>query len=145
MKWITRISAAIFLLVVVSSCTKGLFFDGKKVQPVMIIDMGDMYSTYNMTNAEKEEVSRQLNNKALLDEIIRYSKETMWPDAVNTLDERLNSRVTMMKYRFYKVATLGNKTIVTIPQNKNKHMPPGFIPGGPMYMIFVTTAVVVKK
>lgn len=126
------------------SCNKGFFFDGKKIKAVLITDLGEMYSTYNFSSSEKEELGRQLNNKALIDEITRYSKESTWPDAVNTLDERLNSRSTMMKYHFYKVAVLGNKTIVSIPKDMNGHMPAGFRPNGPMYMIFASSVVAGK-
>lgn len=124
-----------------TSCNKSFFFDGKKVQQAVVTDIGEMYSTYNMSSSEKEELGRQLKNKSLVDEISRYSKESTWPDAVNTLDERLNKRTTMMKYHFYKVATIGNKTIVSIPKDKNSHMPAGFIPNGPMYMIFSSAVI----
>lgn len=133
-----------FLSFIVVSCNKSFFFDGKKIREVMITDLGEMYSTYNFNSSEKEELGRQLNNKALVDEITRYSKESTWPDAVNTLDERLNSRTTMMKYHFYKVAVLGSKTIVSIPKDKNGHMPAGFRPNGPMYMIFASSVVAGK-
>ncbi|MEQ1798113.1 MAG: hypothetical protein ABL872_09180 [Lacibacter sp.] len=142
----SNIKYLLFVAVLIgfSSCNKGFFFDGKKIKAVLITDLGEMYSTYNFSSSEKEELGRQLNNKALIDEITRYSKESTWPDAVNTLDERLNSRTTMMKYHFYKVATLGNKTIVSIPKDKNGHMPAGFRPNGPMYMIFASSVVAGK-
>jgi len=129
------------LLIGFSSCNKGFMIDGKKAHQVIITDIGEMYSTYNMSSSEKEELGRQLNNKSLVDEISRYSKEGMWPDAVNTLDERLNNRSAMMKYHFYKIATLGNKTIVSIPKEKNGHMAAGFIPNGPMYMVVASSVV----
>jgi len=142
----SNIKYLLFVAVLIgfSSCNKGFFFDGKKIKAVLITDLGEMYSTYNFSSSEKEELGRQLNNKALIDEITRYSKESTWPDAVNTLDERLNSRSTMMKYHFYKVAVLGNKTIVSIPKDKNGHMPAGFRPNGPMYMIFASSVVAGK-
>ncbi|MBK8088997.1 MAG: hypothetical protein IPK31_14245 [Chitinophagaceae bacterium] len=142
----SNIKYLLFIAVLIgfSSCNKGFFFDGKKIKAVLITDLGEMYSTYNFSSSEKEELGRQLNNKALIDEITRYSKENTWPDAINTLDERLNSRSTMMKYHFYKVATLGNKTIVSIPKDKNGHMPAGFRPNGPMYMIFASSVVAGK-
>ncbi|MFT3843932.1 MAG: hypothetical protein QM725_02680 [Lacibacter sp.] len=143
MKSVYSVIVLAFLITSFTSCSK-FFFDGKKASPVMITDMGEMFSTYNLSNSEKEEILRQLNNKALLDEIIRYSKESMWPDAVNTLDERITGRVTMMKYHFYKVATFGNKTIVAVPKEKNTHVPAGFVPTSPMYIIFVSSVVVGK-
>lgn len=133
----------VFLAIsVFSACSpKGFMYDGKKADQVTIRDMGEMYSTYNISSSEKEELSRQLKNQSLVDEIVRYSKESTWPSAVNTLDERLSNRSTMMKYHFFKVAKIGNKTIVTIPQSENKHMPAGYVPNGPMYMIFASSVV----
>ncbi len=141
------IQQAILLVVLVSSftaCSKSFMIDGKKARQVTVSDLGEMYSTYNMSEAERREVSAQLNNKALLDEIIRYSKENTWPDGVNTLDDRLNSRTTMGKYNFYKVATFGSRTIVSVPKEKNQHMPASFIPSGPMYMIFASSVIDTK-
>lgn len=99
-------------------------------------DMGDLFSTYKLSDTDKKELSNQLQNKALLDQIVTYSKEENWPDAVNTLNKRLNARTTMMKYRFFKVGSIGNKTIVSVPADKNRHMPYGFVPAGVMYMVF---------
>jgi hypothetical protein len=136
----------LLLLVAVSftACTKGFYIDGKKAQAVKITDMGEMYSTYNLSQAEKTEVSRQLNDKSLLDVIIRYTKEGTWPDAINTLDDRLENRKTMERYNFYKVASFGNKTIVSAPAEKNQHMPAAYIPQGPMYIIFSSSVVAGK-
>lgn len=143
-----RLINKFFLLTVLlsgfTSCNKGFYFDGEKAKEVIISDMGEMYSTYNMSSSEKEELGRQLNNKALVEEIIRYSKENTWPDAVNTLDERISNRTAMMKYHFYKAGTVGNKTIITIPKAKNGHMSASFIPTGPMYMIFASSVVANK-
>ncbi len=136
-------SAAFILICFIFSCSpKGFVFDGKKLQKVTISDLGEMYSTYNVSAKEKTELSNQLTNKDLVDEIIMYAKETKWPDAVNTLEKRLNVRQIMMKYHFFKVATIGgDKTIVSIPKDKNKDMPAGFVPDGPMYMIFASSVV----
>lgn len=144
MKLIYKFCFAFFLVAFISSCNKGFYFDGQKAKEVSISDMGEMYSTYNMSNAEKDELGRQLNNKALVDEIVRYSKENTWPDAINTLDDRINNRALMSKYHFYKVGTIGNKTIVTIPKEQNTHMSASFIPAGPVYIIFASSVVVNK-
>ena len=144
MKTVQRAFVFLLLVSVFTACSKSFMIDGKKARQVAVTDLGEMYSTYNMSDAERREVSAQLNNKALLDEIIRYSKETTWPDGVNTLDDRLNSRTTMAKYNFYKVATFGNRTIVSIPKEKNGHMPASFVPTGPMYMIFASSVIEMK-
>jgi hypothetical protein len=142
----TMKSGIVLLLVVltVTACTKGFYIDGKKATTVKITDLGEMYSTYNLSQAEKTEVTRQLNNKSLLDEIVRYAKENTWPDGVNTLDDRLANRKIMERYNFYKVASFGNKTIVSVPAEKNQHMPAAYIPQGPMYIIFASSVVASK-
>ena len=103
--------------------------------------MGDLYSTYKFTDADKQELSSQLQNKELVNQIITYSKEENWPDAINSLDKRLKARATMLKYHFYKVASFGNKTILTLPPQKNRHMPYGFVPAGTMYMVIKSSSV----
>lgn len=144
MKHIKYLSLVISLFIFITSCSSAFKFDGKKVPQVMITDLGEMYSTYNLSENEKTEIRNQISSEALLNEMMRYSKETMWPEAVNSLDERLKVRTTMMKYNFYKVASFGNKTIVSVPKEKNKHMPAGFIPDGPMFIIFASSVVTGK-
>lgn len=144
MKHFKYLPLVISLFIFISSCSSAFKFDGKKAPQVMITDLGEMYSTYNLSESEKTEIRKQVSSEALLDEIMRYSKEVMWPEAINTLDERLKVRATMMKYNFYKVASFGTKTIVSIPKEKNKHMPAGFIPDGPMFIIFASSVVAGK-
>ena len=144
MKTVQQAFLFLVLVCAITACSKSFMIDGKKARQVAVTDLGEMYSTYNMSDAERREVSAQLNNKALLDEIIRYSKETTWPDGVNTLDDRIGSRTTMAKYNFYKVATFGNRTIVSIPKEKNGHMPASFVPTGPMYIIFASSVIKMK-
>ena len=124
------------------SCTSRKFqFDGKKTQEVTVADMGDLYSSYSFKQSDKAELSSQLNNKELVNQVVTYSQEQNWPDAVNTLEKRLGARNTMLRYRFFKVGVIGNKTVVAVPASKNRHMPYGFVPAGAMYMIFKTEAI----
>jgi USP8 interacting len=129
-----------FLFLIASCTPKAYVFDGRKLQEVTVSDMGDLFSTYKLTDADKKELSEQLKNKAMLDQILTYSKEENWPDAVNTLNKRLSARTTMTKYRFFKVGAIGNKTIVSVPAEKNRHMPYGFVPAGVMYMVFKSSS-----
>jgi len=143
MKYTSRL--LIILLVFIASCSpKGFMFNGKSAQQVKITDIGELFSTYNFSSEEKQQLNNQIKNADLVNEIITYAKEDAWPDAINTLDERLKVRPTMLKYNFYKVATAGTKTIVVVPADKNKHMPSGFVPKGPMYMVFASKAVISK-
>lgn len=131
---------------VFTACTPaGYMFDGKKIPGVTISDIGDLYSTYNLGSQEKQQLGNQLKNQSLLNEIVTYSKESQWPDAVNSLEKRLKVRATLAKYNFYKVASIGTKTIVSVPVEKNRHMPQGFVPTSPMYMIFSSSVVLSKN
>jgi hypothetical protein len=132
----------LFVFVALAGCSSRQFlFDGRKTQEVTIADMGDLYSNYSFKQSDKVELSSQFNNKELVNQVVTYSQEQNWPDAVNTLEKRLNARTTMLRYRFFKVGVVGNKTIVAVPAAKNRHMPYGFVPAGAMYMIFKTDAV----
>lgn len=132
-----------FLLVLffISCSPKSFRFDGKKLQQVAVTDMGDLYSTYKFTEADKQELGAQFQNKDVVSQIITYSKEENWPDAINSLEKRLKARATLLRYRFYKVAVIGNKTILTLPPQKNRHMPYGFVPAGIMYMVIKSSSV----
>jgi hypothetical protein len=128
-----------------SACIPSKFsFDGKKVKEVEVTDIAELYPTYKLTKDDRQELSSQFSNKSLVDQIATYSLEENWPDAVNTLNERLKVRATMLKYHFYKVGTFGNKTVVAVPASKNRHMPVGFVPAGAMYMIFKNNVVIPK-
>ncbi len=138
-------SVIVFVLLVFVSCSqKGFVFDGKKVQEVKVADMGDLYSTYIFSKDDQTQLSSAFNNKSLVSDISAYSKEKNWPDAINTLEKRLQVRPTMLQYHFYKVATLGNKTIVALPPDKNRHMPAGFVPATTIYMVFAGKTIIGK-
>lgn len=144
MKHTNRLLTILFLVVVASCSPKGFMFNGKSAPQVKVTDIGELFSTYNFSSEEKQQLNSQIKNAELVNEILTYAKEDAWPDAINTLDERLKVRPTMLKYNFYKVATAGSKTVVAVPADKNKHMPSGFVPQGPMYMVFASKAVVSK-
>lgn len=136
-KWIL-----FFILITASGCSSRYFlFDGKKMQEVTVTDMGDLYSNYSFKQSDKTELASQFNNKELVNQIVTYSQEQNWPDAVNTLEKRLTARTAMLKYRFFKVGVMGGKTVVAVPAGKNRHMPYGFVPAGAMYMVFKSSAV----
>lgn len=138
-------TTSFLLLLLMSSCISASYqFDGKKLKEVTVTDLADLYSTYKLTRSDREEITLQLNNKGLVDQIATYSLEENWPDGINTLNKRLRERASLQRYHFYKVATCGNKTILAVPADKNRHMPTGFVPAGAMYMIFKSSAVAAK-
>ncbi|MFN4285923.1 MAG: hypothetical protein ACK4E8_08155 [Lacibacter sp.] len=141
-----RIAAVPALLVLLVSCSpKGFVFNGKKLPEVTITDMGDLYSTYRITEQEERQLTSQLKNAALVQEIKTYSQESYWPDAIKTLQKRIDARSTLSNYKFYKLAVLGTRTLVVVPPEKNRHMPQGFVPPTNMYMFFNARSVISKK
>ncbi len=138
-------SYLLFIVILVSSCSpKGFVFDGKKLQQIQVADVGDLYSTYNFSKEDQTQLSSSFSNTSLVSDIEAYSKEKNWPAAINTLEKRLQVRPTMLQYHFYKVATLGNKTIVALPADKNRHMPAGFVPATTIYMVFASKTIISK-
>jgi hypothetical protein len=142
-KLIQRASLMVMIVFYFTACLSSKFvFDGKKLSEVSVTDIAELYATYKLTKEDRQELSTQLSNKSLVDQIATYSLEENWPNAINTLNERLKVRSAMLNYHFYKVGTFGNKTVVAVPASKNRHMPEGFVPAGAMYMIFKSTAVI---
>jgi USP8 interacting len=129
-----------------SACVTSNFqWDGKKLKQVSVTDLAELYSTYKLTKDDRKELATQLTNQSLIDQIATYSLEENWPDGINTLNKRLKERSNLQRYHFYKVATCGNKTVLAVPADKNRHMPQGFVPAGAMYMIFKSSAVTSKQ
>ena len=143
MKFFSRFLVPVIFLLFACS-PKGFLFDGKKLPEVSISDLGELYSTYKFTSQDEQQIKSQLKDQSLFSEIKTFTNEEKWPSGVNTLDKRLNARSTMKNYHFYKVATIGTKTIVVVPMEKNKHMPSSFVPTAPMYMVFASKVVMLK-
>jgi hypothetical protein len=118
--------------------------DGRPLQEVTITDFGLLHSTQTLEASERAEVLRQLKSPERLEEVQTYAHERSWPAGVATLDARSDSRPTMARYRFFKVASFGTLTIVAVPAALNRHMPSAFVPGSPMYMLFDSRAVAPK-
>jgi hypothetical protein len=143
MKFMLRLLIPVWFLVL-ACAPKGFVFDGKKLPEVTVSDLGELYSTYKFTAQDQQQIKNQLKDQSLLPEIITFSHEEKWPAGLNTLEKRLAARSTIQKYHFYKVATIGAKTVLLVPADKNRHMPSNFIPSGPMYMVFSSKVVLMK-
>jgi hypothetical protein len=133
-----------FSILLIACSPKGYVYNSRKLQKVTITDFGELYSTYDLSSKEKKELKKQLKDQTWVDEIVEYSNEENWPEAIQELDDRLENRPTIKKYNFYKVATIDSKTIVIAPEDKNMHMPYKYRPAGSFYMIFNSDAVKVK-
>jgi USP8 interacting len=143
-KWLTP--GIILTFIFLNGCLSGSFlYDGKKLKEVYVSDMAELYSTYKLTREDKKEIATQLTNQTLLESISTYSLEENWPISINTLNKRLNERANLKLYHFFKIATCGNKTILAIPADKNRHMPQGFVPASTIYMIFKSSAITEKR
>ena len=103
-----------------------------------------MYATYTLTAQEEQQLAAQLRNAALVQEIKTLSQEGAWPDAINTLQKRIEVRSTLTSYKYYKLATVGTRTLVVVPAENNRHMPAAFVPKNDVYMFFNARSVVQK-
>ena len=77
-------------------------FNGKSAQQVKVTDIGELFSTYNFSSEEKQQLNNQIKNADSGTKSSHMQKEDAWPEVINTLDERLKVRPTMLKYNLQK-------------------------------------------
>lgn len=141
-----RMLSIVFIAALLTSCSSRTFLmNGKKLPEVTITDIGDLYSTYKMTAQEEQQLASQVRDAAWLQEIQLNLQEANWPEAINTLQKRIEVRSTLMRYKYYKLAVVGNRTLVVVPADKNRHMPAGFVPRNNLYMFFNARSVLLKN
>ncbi|HMO33198.1 MAG TPA: hypothetical protein PKE07_09370 [Lacibacter sp.] len=139
-----RWAGCLFLLLL-AGCSRQVWeYDGRRLKEVTVTDMRDLYGTFRFSVAEREQLRSRLRNPELMDEIEVFSQESSWPEAVNTLEKRLDVRSQMRRYRCYRVAATEAVAIVAVPAERNRHMPPVFRPEGPMYMVVKIRSVIPK-
>lgn len=114
------------------SCVSNVF--AQKAKPVKIIDPGELYSTYELLQTEKDEIYKQVN-PAEYEQILKYCTEESWPEGINTLDERLAHVDGILSYKIFKVAELDESFILKIPAKQNSKMKGDLKPKHDFYFI----------
>ncbi len=108
----------------------------KKVK-AKIVNPGSLYSTYDFdadAGLLKPAIKLQ-GGTSILSDIIKYSNQSNWPAGMMTLDSRLESRETIMKYTVYKIVKTSDYCILVAPALENKHMATNMRPAQDIYFI----------
>lgn len=92
-------------------------------QPITVTDWGSLYSSSELSAEDKDEIIAQ-SSAAELEKVLKAYRDSQWPSGINDLDERLNKRAELARYKVYKVAALSSGSVVVVaPPQENKHMP----------------------
>jgi hypothetical protein len=108
-----------------------------------IVDPGSLFSTYDFTEdigMLKPAAKLQGAGKILTD-ITTYSQEGNWPEALNSLDSRLENRDEFFKYTVYKIVSTADYCILLVPAAENKNLDAKFKPTRDIYFIMETIGV----
>ncbi|MFZ9719124.1 MAG: hypothetical protein ACO3BD_07185 [Chitinophagaceae bacterium] len=98
----------------------------KRFERIRIEDPSEMYGSFVFSKIDSIQLLEQIRKPAMVNKIIAEANERFWPPAMNNLDARLSQRQQMYRYKVYRVANIGIRTILAVPPEKNKHMPAPF-------------------
>lgn len=101
---------------------------------ITISDPGELYSTYNFTTADQEQIIKAYG-QARFDAINNASHESQWPSGIAQLSSRTDRREQMMLYKVKVIAVLGEKSLIEIDPANNKHMPADMVAAKPFYFV----------
>lgn len=125
----TPISIAAILI-----CCAATTAFSQKAKPIKIVDPGELYSTYDLQQTEKDEISKQVKSGEY-EYILTHCNEDSWPEGINTLDERLENVEAIKNYKAFKVAKLDAIYVVKIPAKDNKKIKGDMKPEHDFYFI----------
>jgi hypothetical protein len=92
-------------------------------QAIAVTDWGSLYSSSDLSATDEAEIIAQ-SSAAELEKVKKAYRDSQWPSGINDLDERLNKKSELSKYRVFKVAALSSGSVLVVaPPEENKHMP----------------------
>lgn len=109
-----------------------------------IVTVGDLYSTYDLTGNNADDVSNWRSNwgSSTVDQILKLANEDGWPDNINTLTKRDGKRERFTQYNTYYVADVGtDKVLLWLPKNDNQNVDKDLRLPYDIYMVYKRTAV----
>jgi len=111
---------------------------------VLIIDPGQIISSYQFTEQESADIKNWIGEEGY-DFINQHCREANYPEAINTLEERISAREEIMKYNAFLVAETGEISILEITPEENLQMPADFIPANTFYLIIKTKGIEIPE
>ncbi|HXH20355.1 MAG TPA: hypothetical protein VNJ07_14865 [Chitinophagales bacterium] len=106
----------------------------QKGKAAKILDAGELYSTYEFSEDEKEAIKKQVK-PAEFEKIMSYHTEDNWPDGIDNLDERLDLAEKMQEYNVVIIASLEDIYVLRVTPSKNKHMPDAMMTSHDFYFV----------
>jgi hypothetical protein len=117
---------------------------------VTIANPGSLLSTYTFSEEEEEKFRSEMNAvralktgkfNAVVDQIVLAHTEEYYPESAQSLNERTANPAIIKGYYAYRVAEIGDKSILVIPAKYNKNQPKGWAPANDFYMIIETSGI----
>ncbi len=109
-----------------------------------IVDPGQLLSTYNFTNEEKEVISARLGSPKY-EQINNACHESQWPSGLATLDRRTGNRETMKKFKINVLLSLNDISILEMDPESNRHMPLEMQSGSPFFFVIENPGIGIEK
>lgn len=109
-----------------------------------IVTVGDLYSTYDLAGSNADDVSRWRSEwgSSTVDKILELSKESGWPENINTLSKRDGKRERFTQYMAYYVADVGSdKVLLWLPKAENQNVDSDLRLPFDIYMVYKKSAV----
>ena len=101
---------------------------------VRVVQPGKLCSTYNL---EAEDLGPLELAEEERQRLVECGHERSWPALMQRLQDRMGAHDTIRQYRAQWVGEFaeGTHVVVSIKAADNGHMPEGFVPEGPMFMV----------
>lgn len=108
---------------------------GKKCKAVRISDPGEIYSTYEFSSEEEDQIMK-ITSEACLSKVLDAHTEDTWPSKMQELDDRIANEDKTKMYKVFLLCEFGDgKNVLVVPAKLNKKMPEGYAPEADFYIV----------
>lgn len=130
--------AALFFAVLLTDCnpyksTSGLI-DIKGLEPVQIKDSAFLYSTYRLTESDKEALREEWSGEVVA-LVEKYAHEDAWPPAIDNFRSREKIRAQINGYVALALGEIEDKYVLIIPARLNEELPRNMRPERDIFFI----------
>lgn len=97
-------------------------FHGIKLKQVTITTPGDLYSTYEFSEADRNAIKVAVReDQSIVDDIGKYHVEENWPEPLNDFNWRIAHGDDIIKLHAYRICFLTeSRVLLVVPYSKNK-------------------------
>jgi hypothetical protein len=118
---------------------------GKKFPAVIIVDPGQLCSTYTEHDIKPEEIQELVSSSGLTQDqvnvILQKSFETNWTNAMKDFSVRQAHQDIIKQYKAFLIGQFGNKYLLVIPSKLNGNLANGFVATEDFYIVVVKNGV----